>query len=113
MMQIKFKIKERSWIARLAAIKLKAGSVAIVIGKTIHLHNASAMELMQNKRWLCHELKHVEQFRQHGFVPFIVKYLWESTLHGYRANKYEQEARDAENDQQLLAKMEYIHNANG
>lgn len=97
-----FKIKEQSFIARLAAWKLKTDKVAIVIGKTIHLHNTGRTEFLQNKRWLLHELKHVDQFKQHGFLSFIFLYLWESIRRGYANNKYEIEARAAETDEELL-----------
>lgn len=90
-------IKENSWIAKLAAKKLGAKNVAIVIGKTIHLHNTSKQNFLQDERWLKHELCHVKQFKQQGFINFIVKYLWESIQHGYYNNKYEIEAREAEN----------------
>ena len=89
-------IKENSWIAKLAAFKLRSNRVAIVIGKTIHLHNTSKTDFLQDKRWVKHELCHVKQFQQNGFVPFIANYLWESIKHGYHNNKYEVEARAAE-----------------
>jgi len=95
-------IRERSFIARLAARKLKSDNVAIVLGRTIHLHNTSRTQFLQNKAWVCHELKHIQQFQHHGFISFIFLYLVESMLHGYRNNKYEIEARDAENDESLL-----------
>jgi hypothetical protein len=97
-----YKIKEQSFIARLAAWKLNSDKVAIVIGKTIHLHNTGKLEFLQNKRWLLHELKHVEQFEQHGFLSFLFIYLWESIRHGYTNNKYEIEARAAETDEEFL-----------
>jgi hypothetical protein len=100
-------IKENSWIARLAAWKLKAGKAAIVVGKTIHLHNTARGEFLKDRRWLLHELKHIEQFRRHGFVSFIVLYLWESIRHRYANNKYEIEARGGEKDEQLLKRMEF------
>lgn len=90
-------IKENSWIAKIAAKKLKTENVAIVIGKTIHLHNTSKQEFLQNKQWVKHELCHVDQFKKHGFLPFIIKYLLEGIKHGYLQNKYEIEARAAEN----------------
>ncbi len=96
------RIKERSFIARLAAWKLRSENVAIVLGKTIHLHNTSYAEFVQNKAWVCHELKHIEQFQRHGYIWFIILYLRESILHGYRNNKYEIEARSSENDESLL-----------
>jgi len=93
---IDYSIKENSWIAKFAAIKLQSQQAAIVIGKTIHLYNTSKKQFLLNERWLKHELCHVKQFQQYGFVLFIAKYLWESIKHGYRSNKYEVEAREAE-----------------
>ena len=90
-------IRENSWIAKLAAKKLHVSNVAIVIGETIHLHNASRQQLLQNERWLKHELCHVKQFKQYGFLTFIAKYLWETFNKGYFNNKFEVEARKAEN----------------
>lgn len=90
-------IKERSFIARIAAWKLDASKVAIVLGKTIHLYNASKEELMADQRWLSHELVHVRQFQQNGYFSFILKYLFESLKKGYQNNKYEIEARAEEN----------------
>ena len=92
----KYIIKENSWVAWLAAKKLRASSVAIVVGKTIHLHNSSKENFLKNERWLKHELCHIRQFKQHRYLPFIAKYVWESLLHGYHNNKYEKEAREAE-----------------
>ena len=100
-MNLQYKIKERSWIARLAAWKLHADKVAIVLGKTIHLHNTAGPEFLQNKKWLLHELKHIEQFNRYGFVRFLFLYTWESILRGYTHNKYEVEARNAENEEAL------------
>lgn len=93
---IDYSIKENSWIAKLAAIKLRSKRVAIVIGKTIHLHNTSKQEFLKDEKWVKHELCHVKQFQQNGYLRFIVKYLWESIKHGYFNNKYEVEAREAE-----------------
>ncbi|MBL0357736.1 MAG: DUF4157 domain-containing protein [Chitinophagaceae bacterium] len=93
-----FTIKEHSWIARIAAWKLKSRSVAIVVGSTIHLHNSSAADFLKNERWLKHELCHIRQYQQHGYIGFIIKYLWESLLSGYYNNKFEVEARKAEEE---------------
>ena len=89
-------IKENSWIAKLAARKLRSDTVAIVIGKTIHLHNVSKERFLEDKRWVKHELCHIRQFQEHGFGTFILKYLLESMRSGYYHNKYEVEARNAE-----------------
>jgi len=89
-------IKENSWIAKIAAKKLGSDKVAIVIGKTIHLYNTSKKQFLLNERLLKHELCHIKQFQQNGYLLFIVKYLWESIKNGYHNNKYEVEAREAE-----------------
>lgn len=94
----RYRIKENSRLAKIAAWKLNVRSVAFVLGHTIHLYNTSREEFLQNKSWLKHELCHVQQFEQHGFLPFIIKYLWESLRKGYYNNKYEEEARAAENE---------------
>lgn len=53
---------------------------------------------------LAHELAHVRQWRQHGFIGFIVKYWRESSRakaqggDRYRDNLFEVEARAAEDE---------------
>ena len=101
-----FFIRENSTLARIAAWKLRGKRVAIVIGKTIHLHGASKEDFLLNTRWLRHELKHVQQFEQHGFISFIAKYVWHSLFHGYQNCCYEKEAREAEDDEALLAQYQ-------
>jgi len=89
-------IKENSWLAKIAAKKLGTTNVAMVLGKTIHLHNTSTNEFLKDEKWVKHELCHVAQFKQHGFAGFIIKYLWESLRHGYYNNCFEVAAREAE-----------------
>lgn len=89
-------IRENSWLAKLAAAKLNADQAAIVFGSTIHLHNTSRAEFLSDKEWLCHELKHVEQYQQHGFAAFLVQYLFEWMKNGYYNNRFEKEARENE-----------------
>ena len=91
-------IRENSIIARIAAWKLKRNKAAIVIGKTIYLHNTSKREFIDNKRWLSHEIEHIRQYRKYGIIRFIAMYLIESAKKGYRNNKYEVAARAAERD---------------
>ncbi len=90
------RIKERSLLARIAAWQLGAHSVALTWGYTIHLHRADAAALLKDEAWLRHELKHVEQFRRHGRLTFLVLYLWETLRRGYFENRFEVEARAAE-----------------
>ena len=92
------KIRERSWKAKLAARWLGVDNVAFTLGKTIHLYNATAQEFLHDARWVKHELKHVEQFKRYGFIPFIARYTIETIKRGYRNNKYEVEARRAEQE---------------
>lgn len=105
---MKVRIKENSWVAKMAAAKMKADKVAIVFGNTIHLHNTCRTEFLNNKEWVCHELKHVEQYNRNGFISFITKYLFDSMKNGYSNNKFEIEARQSEKDDSLMKKMEII-----
>ena len=91
-----FIIKENSWLAKIAAKKLKADSVAMVLGKTIHLYNTNKANFLNDEQWLKHELCHIKQFAAHGYFLFVVKYLWESLRKGYYNNRFEVEAREAE-----------------
>jgi len=91
-------IKPGSWIAKLAAWYMNAQAVALVLGRTIHLSGTTKEQFLQNHRWVKHELRHVEQYEQHGFVLFLLKYLWWSLRYGYRNNPLEKDARDAENE---------------
>ncbi len=90
------KIKENSWLAKLAAKKLRVQSVAMVLGNTIHLHKTTKAEFLKDEAWLKHELCHIRQFKEQGYFLFIVKYLWESLRKGYYNNRFEVEARNAE-----------------
>lgn len=98
-------IKENSWVAKLAAAKMKAAKLAIVFGNTIYLHNTTRSEFMADKEWVCHELKHVEQYKQHGFAGFLVKYLLEWLKNGYYNNLFEKEARENESNPKLFEKI--------
>lgn len=70
-----YRIKENSFRARLASKKLGTQRIAIVFGNTIYLHNSTKKEFLANERWLKHELCHIRQFSEHGFLPFLFKYL--------------------------------------
>ena len=91
-----FIIKENSWLAKVAAKKLRSSNVAMVLGKTIHLFGVSKTDFLQDEKWLKHELCHIRQFKQYGYLNFVVKYLWESLRKGYYNNRFEVEARKAE-----------------
>jgi len=91
-------IVENSWLARMAAAKLKSKSVALVIGNTIYLHGVSRDKFLRNPQWVRHELQHVEQYRRMRKFSFLVSYFAEWARHGYHNNKFEIEAREAERD---------------
>lgn len=105
---MKVRIKENSWIAKVAAAKMKADKLAIVFGNTIHLYNTSSTEFLQDRRWVCHELKHVEQYMKNGFAGFLFKYLTDWARNGYYNNKFEKEARASETDESLLQDVIFI-----
>ena len=83
-------------LAKIAAKKLGAKSVAMVLGKTIHLCNTTKAEFLLDEKWVKHELCHIKQFKEHGYFLFVVKYLWESIRKGYYNNRFEVVARNAE-----------------
>ena len=91
-----FKIKENSFLASLAARKLKSKRAAIVFGRTIHLHNISRQQFLNDERLMNHELCHVKQYQENGFLGFLFLYLLESIRRGYTNNRFEVEAREAE-----------------
>ena len=93
---MQFRIKENSPFARLGAWKLRTSRMAMTIGNTIHLHNTSKQEFLEDNRWVKHELKHVEQYQQYGLIRFLWKYTIESIRRGYHNNRFEVEAREAE-----------------
>lgn len=105
---MKVRVKENSWIAKLAAKKMKADNVAIVFGRTIHLHNTSKQQFLNDPDWLRHELKHVQQYQQNGFAGFICKYVFDWMKNGYYNNRFEKEARESEGDNTLLQNVEFI-----
>ncbi len=91
-------IKEKSWIAWIAAKVLRTNKVAIVFGHTIHLWNTGRNEFLQNRQWVRHEIAHIEQYKKHGFAGFIFLYLAETIKRGYYKNRFEVEARSRENE---------------
>lgn len=101
----KVKIKENSWLARMAAYKLNNDSVAMVIGKTIHLHNFSKEEFLNNPRWVRHEVAHVKQYAELGLLRFLALYLLETFNKGYQNNRFEVDARQKEKDMSILSEI--------
>lgn len=102
------RIKEQAFVARMAALKLNANSVAIVFGRTIYLYGTTRMDLLSNECWLRHEVKHVLQWKKEGYILFLLKYLLYSLRYGYKKNPYELEAQAAENDKEILKEVEIL-----
>lgn len=88
----------RTWtsspLARIARRVLGSQRVAMVIGKTVHLSGATREDFLADAEWVAHELVHIRQFKEHGLLPFLWKYLVESVRVGYYHNKFEVEARE-------------------
>lgn len=95
---MKFKVVENSVIAYIAAIILKEKKMAIVLGSTIYLHQIKKIDFLNSKKHFAHEMCHIKQFAEHGAVQFLILYLVESIKNGYWNNKFEIEARNAENE---------------
>ena len=95
---MEFDIRQNSWIAKLAAKKLQSDSVALVLGPPLPLFPVSKEDFLKDDKWVKHEICHINQFKKYGFYTFIIKYLYESIKNGYDNNKYEVEARNAENE---------------
>lgn len=104
MLENKFKayVNEGSFVARIAAKKLGVRSVAIVFGRAIHLYNVSKKDFLSHERWVLHELAHVKQYREYGFLRFIFLYMAACFKDGYYLNRFEAEAREAENNKELF-----------
>lgn len=100
---------EGSWIASLAAKKLKTKQgLAIVFFRTIYLHDLKAEDLLQNTRMFRHEVKHILQYQEHGWFMFLIKYLWYCVRFGYYNNPLEREARAAEDDPSIVTGIEVM-----
>ncbi len=69
----------------------KAPAAAVALGSTIIVHPRVAL----TEPLLRHELAHVRQWRRQPF-SFPWRYAWYHVCHGYRANPFEIEAREAE-----------------
>ncbi len=97
-MKYRVKIKENSWLARIAAWKLKGHGAALVFGSTIYLYNVSRKDFLDDEAWVRHELKHIEQYQQLGKLPFLWFYFIEWIQKGYYKNRFEVAARNAEKE---------------
>lgn len=105
---MKIRIRERSWYARIAAWKLQSKTMAAVCGRTIHLWNVSREDFLQRTPWVVHEVEHVRQFKRYGFLRFSILYLIEFGRNGYYNNRFEIEARKAEDSVADLSGIEFF-----
>jgi len=88
----------RTWtnspLARISRLVLGSPRVAMVVGQTVHLSGATRAEFLADPEWVAHEQVHLRQYREHGLLPFLWKYLIESARVGYYHNRFEVEARE-------------------
>jgi hypothetical protein len=106
--KITFRIVNQSILAAWAAKIRKEKTIAVVLGNSIHLHNCSEEYFLSNRRWLCHELIHVKQYKKYGVLGFICRYFWEYLKHGYEMNKFELEAWALEDREEIIDEAERI-----
>jgi len=104
---ITVKIKENSFLAKLAARRLKANSMAIVFNKTIHLYNVDRKRFLENTKWVKHEIAHVFQYQRKGVLRFVISYLLNTFYVGYKNNIYEIEARAEEKNPSILKNIQF------
>ena len=95
-------------LASIAAWKLGVTSVAIVVGRTVFLHNTTKKQFLQDEQWVRHEVAHVLQYRTLGFFYFIAAYIRETYVNGYFNNRFEVEARSRENDENILSDIRFM-----
>jgi hypothetical protein len=96
------RIRQNSWIAKIACKCIKQKDVALTVFRTIYLSHSTPGVFLNNHRWVAHELAHVRQFRTYGNLKFIFLYLKESLSKGYYNNKWEVEARAEEDKADIL-----------
>jgi len=75
----------------LAKVLLPKRYVAIALGDRVFTKARSL-----SAATLRHEQVHVEQWRRHGLIGFVARYLWYHLRYGYNDNPFEIEARAAE-----------------
>ncbi len=101
-------IKQNSLRARMAAFNLKAPSVAMVWGHTILLFGTTAADFLADKKWVCHELRHVWQVQKFGKIGFLYRYVVLSFRFGYHHHPFEVDARLHDTDETMLQKIEFV-----
>ncbi len=89
------RIIENSPLALLARLKLGTRDVAMVLGTTIHLSGVTREKFLADPHWVAHEMEHIRQFKEHGKLGFLLKYLAGWVRHGYYNIPFETQARAA------------------
>ena len=64
---------------------------AITVSKSLCLYRTA--DHLENEQLRAHESVHATQFREHGWVWFVCKYLWFTARFGYWENPFERAAR--------------------
>ena len=89
-------VVENAWLAKIAALKMGSQRVAMVVGRRIYLWGVTKADFLQQSAWVKHELAHVAQYQRYGVVKFLFLYVFEWIKNGYYNNRFEVEARAAE-----------------
>jgi len=66
--------------------------VAITVSKSLCLYRTT--DHLDDEQLRVHEGVHAAQFREHGWIGFIVKYCWYFVRYGYWNSPFEIEARN-------------------
>ena len=101
-------IKTDSRLARMAARILKTSRIAVTVNRTIYLYNCNKQDFLKNKKWVCHEIAHIGQYKRIGSLSFVAAYLFQCLVNGYKNNKFEKEARAKENDLMVIEGINFI-----
>lgn len=91
---MKYRVIENSPVALIAKLYRRSSAIAITFGTWIHINGVKKEEFLQNKVWVEHEIQHIRQYQQYGFLRFLILYLIESVKYGYCNNRFEVEARE-------------------
>ena len=88
----KYNCKVVGWLGRRKGCP---NGYAITIGQTTY-YSVSSLQVAGDPTWRRHEDRHKWQWKEEGFLRFLVMYLWYSFTLGYDLNPYELDAREAE-----------------
>lgn len=84
--------KYSHWIGKLFAKINKCNGYAVTFGQTTYF-SVSDDQVMQ--WWHVHENTHKLQYREDGWIKFLIRYIYQGITKGYLAIDYEIEARTA------------------